>query len=193
MQPRGQQSQRLLQLPAAHPLLESAMAGLEGRILLRQLAPLRPRTQHPQHTIQHRPCVMPRAATVICSPSPAQHRLDELPLFIGQLPASCHAAFAGSHRAISECTIFKSKRFMRLVLGNRPTRSRPGTTARSRLASATRDRPSRSPAAFMPATRSRPIMKHGNCPATHTGRCSQRASAFSGERAHVGVRSRTPL
>jgi hypothetical protein len=92
------------------------MAGLEGRILLRQLTPLRTRAQHPQHTVQYRPRVMPRTTTVIRPPRPAQNRLDDQPLFIGQLPASCHAAFAGSHRAISECTSFKSQRFMRLVL-----------------------------------------------------------------------------
>ena len=99
MQPTGQQSQRLFQFPAAHPLLEPAMAGLEGRILLRQLTPLRPRAKHPQHTIQHRARVMPRTATIICPPSTPQDRLDDQPLFIGQLPASCHSAFAGSQQS----------------------------------------------------------------------------------------------
>lgn len=61
-----------------------------------------PSAQYPQHTVPHRPSVMPRAAKIIGSPSPAQHRLDDQPLFIGQLPASCHAAFAASHRAITE-------------------------------------------------------------------------------------------
>jgi hypothetical protein len=48
--------------------------------------------------------------------APRKNRLGDQPLFIVQLPASCHSAFAGSHRAISECTIFQPQRFMRLVL-----------------------------------------------------------------------------
>jgi len=47
MQVPGQPPQRIFQLPVPHPLLESTMAGLERRILFRQLTPLRPSAQHP--------------------------------------------------------------------------------------------------------------------------------------------------
>ena len=95
MQPRSQQFQRLFQLAAAHPLLEAAMAGLERRILLRQFAPLRTGAQHPQHAVQHRSRIMPRSATIIRSSCPTQYRLDDQPLFIGQLPASSHRLVRG--------------------------------------------------------------------------------------------------
>jgi hypothetical protein len=73
------------------------------------------------------PCPAPKAprsaqptcrattATVVRRPGPAQNKLDDQPLFIGQLPASCHSTFAGSNRALKECTSFKSQRFMRLI------------------------------------------------------------------------------
>jgi hypothetical protein len=88
MQAPCQLLQRLFQL--SRPLLESAVASLVGRIFLRQLAPLRSRARHPQHAIQHRPRVMPGTATVVGPPLRPQHRLDNLPLFFGQLLASCH-------------------------------------------------------------------------------------------------------
>jgi hypothetical protein len=95
IQARGQPLQRLFQLARAHPLLETAMAGLEWRILVRQLTPLRSSTKYPEHAVQHRPRIMPRATTIVRSPSPTQNRLDEQPLFIGQLPASGHQLVRG--------------------------------------------------------------------------------------------------
>ena len=74
-----QHLQRLLQLAAAHPLLEAAMTGLEGRILLRQLAPLRSGAEHPKHAVetQHayhakagRDCPARRAAAAPAPPLP---------------------------------------------------------------------------------------------------------------------------
>ena len=49
-----QKPQRRLQLPAANPLLEPAIAGLEWWKLLRQFPPLSSRVQHPEHSTQHR-------------------------------------------------------------------------------------------------------------------------------------------
>jgi hypothetical protein len=90
MQMPGQRAQRLLELAAAHPLLEAAMAGLERRILLRQLAPLRARAQHPKDAVPHSAPIMPGTATIVRPPRRAQHRLHHLPLFVGQFPASTH-------------------------------------------------------------------------------------------------------
>lgn len=78
-----QHGQRLLQFAAAHPLLEAAMAGLKGRILLRQFTPLRSRAQYPEHPIEHGTRVMPWATAIIRSPLRTQHRLHYLPLFVG--------------------------------------------------------------------------------------------------------------
>jgi len=92
MQVPSQQLQRLLQLSAAHPLLESAMAGLERRILLRQLAPLRSGAEHPKHAAENGARVMPGPASIVSPPRWTQHRLDHLPLFVSQFPAAMHAA-----------------------------------------------------------------------------------------------------
>ena len=86
----GQCAERLLQLAAAHPLLEAAMAGLKWRVLLRQFAPLGSGAEHPQHAVEHGSGVMPGPAAQIGPPRRPQDRLDHLPLFIGQFPASSH-------------------------------------------------------------------------------------------------------
>jgi len=62
-----QQAQSLFELAGANPLLKPAMAGLERRILLGQLAPLRPRAKNPQNPVQHGPRVVPRPPTVVVS------------------------------------------------------------------------------------------------------------------------------
>jgi hypothetical protein len=76
------------------------MAGLEGRILLRQFAPLRPGTEHPKHAIEHGACVMPGPASIVGPTCRTKHRLHHFPLPIGQLPAAMHAA----ERSIPEHT-----------------------------------------------------------------------------------------
>ena len=53
-------------------------------------APLRSRAQHPEHTVQHSPGVMPRTAAIIFTPSRPKHRLHHRPLFVSQFPASRH-------------------------------------------------------------------------------------------------------
>ena len=68
MQMPRQHLQRLFQLSAADPLLESAVAGLVRRIFLRQFAPLRSGAQHPEHAVQHGPRIVPRAAAVVLTP-----------------------------------------------------------------------------------------------------------------------------
>ena len=68
MEMPGQQLQSLLQFAAAHPLLKAAVAGLERRILLRQLAPLRPGAEHPEHAVQHGARVMPGTAAIVGPP-----------------------------------------------------------------------------------------------------------------------------
>src|SRR5579875_3556377 len=83
------------------------MAGLERWVLLWKLAPLRSRAQHPQHTVQHRPRIMPRTATVVLPPPRPQHRFYHRPLFFGQLPASCHRSRRRSLQSTSSMTANK--------------------------------------------------------------------------------------
>jgi hypothetical protein len=90
MQIAGQPPQRLFQLASTHPLLETAMAGLERRILFRQLAPLRPGSEHPEHAVKNRARIVPRAAAVVSPPRRTQHRFNQFPLFISKLPPSSH-------------------------------------------------------------------------------------------------------
>jgi len=87
----GQFTQDQLQLAGAHPLLKTPMTGLERRVLLRQFAPLRAATQHPQHAVQDRTRVMPRPPTIVGPPRWAQHRLNQTPVFVGQFPTTMHA------------------------------------------------------------------------------------------------------
>jgi len=88
-QPR-QQTQRLFELPGAYPLLKAAMTGLERRILLGQLAPLCPGTEHPKNAIQHGTGLVLRTTAVILATSRTKYRLHQHPLFFGQLPTSSH-------------------------------------------------------------------------------------------------------
>jgi len=48
--------------------------------------------QNPQHTVQHRPRVVPRATAVVRPPRRAKNRFHQLPLFISQFPAACHSS-----------------------------------------------------------------------------------------------------
>jgi DNA polymerase-4 len=63
-------------LSAAHPLLESAMAGLERRIFLGQLAPLGSGAQHPEHAIEHSTRVVPRSSPIVGPPRWPQNLHD---------------------------------------------------------------------------------------------------------------------
>jgi len=90
MQMESQPPERLLQLAAAHPLLETAMTGLERRIFLGQLTPLRSGTQHPKHAVEHGSGVAPGLAAQVRSARRPQERLDPLPLFFGQFSSSSH-------------------------------------------------------------------------------------------------------
>jgi hypothetical protein len=104
MQVPRQSPQRLFQFPAPHPLLESAVAGLEGRILFRQLTPLRPGTQHPQHTMQDGARVMPRTTAPIGPAPRPQHRFHHFPLFVGQLPTATHRRIRRSTEHLQSAT-----------------------------------------------------------------------------------------
>ena len=116
MQMPRQPLECLFQLAAAYPLLEPAVAGLERRILLRKLAPLRSRSQHPEHPVQHRARVLPRTPTVVRAPRSPQHRLNCFPLFIGQLPAPCHRRLRSRTELLQNAPFCSSQMFMRLVL-----------------------------------------------------------------------------
>src|SRR5690348_9612292 len=100
MQEPRQLPQCPYQFAASHPLLKSAVAGLEGRIFFRQLTPLRPSTQHPQHTMQDSARVVPRTTAPIGPLPRPQHRFHHFPLFVGQLPTSTHRQF-GDQQSIS--------------------------------------------------------------------------------------------
>ena len=80
--------QDLLKRPVTAPLLKSSMTGLVGRIPARKIFPGGSRAKNPQHAIEHVAWIPP-------GPSPAvrsllrlrKKRLDELPLFFGEVHA----------------------------------------------------------------------------------------------------------
>ena len=96
MQLLGQHPQGLLQLLVAHPSLKTAMAGLVRRILPRQLPPLRPGAQNPQHPVQHRARVLGRTPTPIRPSLKLQQRFQYRPLLVGDFSASSHRQFGRS-------------------------------------------------------------------------------------------------
>ena len=67
------------------------MAGLVGRIFLGQFAPLRPRTQDPQDSVEYRPRVLPGATATVGPSFRSQDWFDEFPLGIADFPSSAHA------------------------------------------------------------------------------------------------------
>ncbi len=123
MQLLGQHPQGLLQLPVAHPSLKTAMAGLVRRILPRQLPPLRPGAQNPQHPVQHRAPVLGRTPAPIRPSLKLQQRFQYRPLLVGDFSASSHRQFGRSselpilsrYSALNTTEIF-APLFMRLVL-----------------------------------------------------------------------------
>ena len=117
-QPR-QQTQRLFEFAGANPLLKAAMTCLERRILLGQLAPLCPGTEHPKNAIQHGTGLVPRTSAVILATSRTKHRLNQHPLFFGQLPTSSHGRTRRSSEHFQNATDHSPWVFMRLVLGSR--------------------------------------------------------------------------
>jgi hypothetical protein len=64
------------------------MAGLVGRIFLGQLAPLCPRAQNPQDSIEHRVRILPWTTTTIGTSLRSQDWFYQLPLGIAELPSS---------------------------------------------------------------------------------------------------------
>ncbi len=116
-QPR-QQTQRLFEFAGANPLLKAAMTCLERRILLGQLAPLCPGTEHPKNAIQHGTGLVPRTSAVILATSRTKHRLNQHPLFFGQLPTSSHGRTRRSSEHFQNATDHSPWVFMRLVLDN---------------------------------------------------------------------------
>ena len=90
MQMFGQQPQCLNQLALANPLLKAPVAGLVRRILRRHLGPLCAAAQNPEHAVQHRPRIVPWAATVVLTPRRAQQRFHQSPLFVCQFPTARH-------------------------------------------------------------------------------------------------------
>lgn len=93
------------------------MAGLEGWILFRQLAPLCPSAQHPQHTMQYGARVVPRTAALIGPALWSQHRFHHFPLFVGQFPTATHRHIRRSAEHLQSATKLALTLFMRLVLG----------------------------------------------------------------------------
>jgi hypothetical protein len=67
------------------------MAGLIRRIFLGQLAPLCPRAQDPQDSIQHRLRILPWTTSTIGTSLRSQERFYQLPLGIAEFPSSSHA------------------------------------------------------------------------------------------------------
>ncbi len=67
------------------------MAGLVRRIFLGEFAPLRPRAQDPQDSVEHGSRVLPRTTATVGAPSGPQNRFDQFPLGIAEFPSSSHA------------------------------------------------------------------------------------------------------
>jgi hypothetical protein len=70
------QPQGRLQFATMYPLLKSPMASLIRRILGGQFAPLRARTEHPQHAVQHMACIPPWTPPPIRPVTGTQDRLQ---------------------------------------------------------------------------------------------------------------------
>jgi hypothetical protein len=104
MQVLRQSPQCLFQFSVPHPLLESAVAGLEGRIFFGQFTPLRSSAQDPQHTLQDGAGVLPRTTAPIGSAPRSQHWLHHFPLFIGQLPTATHRRIRRSAERLQSAT-----------------------------------------------------------------------------------------
>lgn len=95
MEMGSQQPACLSQLPASHPILELAVAGLEGRVLVRQLMLLGVRSQHPKHAAEHKAGVIPGAA---CSCPHAAADAIPAPLLLSirrSVPSVLLSALAG--------------------------------------------------------------------------------------------------
>ncbi len=75
-------------LPSSHPLVQAAVAGLIRRIFLGEFAPLGACTQDSQNSVKYGPRVLPRPTTTVGTPLRTQHRLDQLPLGIAEIPSA---------------------------------------------------------------------------------------------------------
>jgi hypothetical protein len=63
------------------------MAGLLGRILRWEFAPLCPGTQNPKHALEHRTRIAPRSSPPVGPSFRSKHRFENRPLGVGQIHA----------------------------------------------------------------------------------------------------------
>jgi hypothetical protein len=69
-----------------NPLLKASVAGLKGRIPLRELGPWGTGSQYPQNTVQHGPAAFPRPSSTILSLFRLRdERVENCPLGVGQV------------------------------------------------------------------------------------------------------------
>jgi hypothetical protein len=109
----GQRLQDHFETPVPLPLLKPTMAGLIGWIAIRQILPLRPGAQNPEHAIQHFPRVPPRSPSAIGTTWFDKHWLQHLPLSVFQIHAVDRRTIGPSYLAfcalfLAESTTFSS-------------------------------------------------------------------------------------
>jgi hypothetical protein len=63
------------------------MAGLIGWIATRQIVPRRARPQDPEHAVQHRARLGPRATAAVGAPTQTKDRLEDGPLLVREIHA----------------------------------------------------------------------------------------------------------
>ena len=79
--------QQAVEPPGALPELKAAMTGLIRRITTRQVVPRGAGTQDPQHAVEHRARIGPRATPSIGPASRAEDRFEHGPLGVGEIHA----------------------------------------------------------------------------------------------------------
>jgi hypothetical protein len=79
--------QEPIETAAALPLLKAPVTGLIGGIAPRQVMPRRPGAQHPEHAVEDRARIRPRAAASIGAPPGTERRFEHGPLGVGEVHA----------------------------------------------------------------------------------------------------------
>ena len=84
--------QETIESTGALPLLKAAMAGLVRGIAGGQIMPRGAGAQHPEHAIQHRPRIGPRASAPIGASARTKGRFEQRPLGVSEIHAARYDA-----------------------------------------------------------------------------------------------------
>jgi hypothetical protein len=88
----GEPLQQPVEATGALPLLKASMTGLIGRIAHGQVVPGRAGAQDPEHAVQHRARIGPRASAAIRPCARAKRRFEYGPLGVSQVHAARYDA-----------------------------------------------------------------------------------------------------